>query len=473
MASTSHAARAGGVAALPPSAGGLSRTRRRLGFALSLVGLPVLTAASVAVRDVLSLASLLLIYLLAVVVVAVVGGIVPAVLAAIASFLLANWFLTPPYYTLVVASADQAIELVVFVVVAVLVSVTVDLGARHRVSAERNRSEALLLSRLSATEVGGSSVDMLLEQIREIFGMTSVALVKQADTKHPVASVGPEAEGEPSLVVPTVHDLAILTHGPELLGADSRLLEALAGTTARVYEEQLLSKEAERAHQLAETDKVRSALLAAVSHDLRTPLSGIKLAVSTLRQTDLTLPDAERAELLASIETATDRLTDLIANLLAMSRIQAGALSVHLSPVALDEVIPRTLRKLGKGSGSVTVNLPTQLPLVNTDPVLLEGVMSNLTANALRYSPHVEIGAAATSNTSVEVRVVDHGPGVPQTQWEEMFLPFQRLGDHTGEGVGLGLAIARGFVQAIGATLTPGHTPGGGLTMIVDLPVAT
>ena len=156
-----------------------------------------------------------------------------------------------------------------------------------------------------------------------------------------------------------------------------------------------------------------------------------------------------------------------------MSRIQAGALSVHLSPVALDEVIPRTLRKLGKGSGSVTVNLPTQLPLVNTDPVLLEGVMSNLTANALRYSPHVEIGAAATSNTSVEVRVVDHGPGVPQTQWEEMFHPFQRLGDHTGEGVGLGLAIARGFVQAIGATLTPGHTPGGGLTMIVDLPVAT
>ena len=238
---------------------------------MALVGLPAVTAASVAVRDVLSLASLLLIYLLAVVVVAAIGGTVPAVLAAIASFLLANWFLTPPYYTFVVASADQAIELVVFVVIAVLVSVTVDVGARHRVSAERNRSEALLLSRLSATEVGGSSVNMLLEKIREIFGMTSVALVKQTDTKHPVAAVGPEAEGEPSLVVPTAHDLAILTHGRELLGADSRLLEALAGTTALVYEEERLSQEAERAHQLAETDKVRSALLTAVSHDLRTP----------------------------------------------------------------------------------------------------------------------------------------------------------------------------------------------------------
>ena len=344
MASMSHAARASGVTALPPSAGGLSRSRRRLGFALSLVGFPALTAASVAVRDVVSLASLLLIYLLAVVVVAVIGGTVPAVLAAIMSFLLANWFLTPPYNTFVVESADQAIELVVFVVIAVLVSVTVDVGARNRVSSERNRSEALLLSRLSDTEVGGSSVDMLLEQIRKIFGMTSVALVKQSDPKRLLASVGPGADGEPGLVVPTVHELAILTHGPELIGADSRLLEALAGTTARVFEEQRLSKEAERARQLAETDKVRSALLAAVSHDLRTPLSGIKVAVSTLRQTDVTVPDAEQAELLASIETATDRLTDMISNLLAMSRIQAGALSIHLSPVALDEVVARTIR---------------------------------------------------------------------------------------------------------------------------------
>jgi two-component system, OmpR family, sensor histidine kinase KdpD len=468
----SHAGRAGGDSSLPPSAGGLSRARRRLGFALSLVGLPALTAASVAVRDVVSLASLLLIYLLAVVVVAVVGGTVPAVLAAIASFLLANWFLTPPYYTFVVESADQAIELVVFVVIAVLVSVTVDVGARNRVRAERNRSEALLLSRLSATEVGGSTVDMLLEQIREIFGMTSVALVKQSDPKNLLASVGPEADDEPSLVVPTVHELAILTHGPELLGADFRLLEALAGTTARAYEEQRLSREAERAHQLAETDKVRSALLAAVSHDLRTPLSGIKLAASTLQQTDLTLPNAERAELLASIETAADRLTDLISSLLAMSRIQAGALSVHVSPVALDDVIPRAIRNAGKGSESITVNLPTGLPPVHADPVLLEGVISNLITNALHYSRHVEIDAATISSTSVDVEVVDHGPGVPETRWEEMFLPFQRLGDHTGEGVGLGLAIARGFVQAMGGTLTPHHTPGGGLTMTVRLPAS-
>jgi K+-sensing histidine kinase KdpD len=325
---------------------------------------------------------------------------------------------------------------------------------------------------LSATEVGGSSVDMLLDQIRETFGMTSVALVKQSEPQQLLASVGPEAAGEPSVIVATVHGLAILTYGPELLGADTRLLEALAGTTARVYEEERLSREAERADQLAETDKVRSALLAAVSHDLRTPLAGIKLAVSTLRQTDVTLPDDARTELLASIEAATDRLTELITRLLAMSRIQAGALSVNLSPVALDDVIPRTIRNIGKGSESLNVNLPAGLPAVYADPVLLEDVMSNLITNALRYSEHVQIHAATTDRTSVDVNVIDHGPGVSQTRWEEMFLPFQRLDDHTGEGIGLGLAIARGFAHAMGAELTPKQTPGGGLTMTVSLPAA-
>ena len=473
MASTSQPTRGDGVATLPPSAGGLSRSRRRLGLALSLLGPPALTAILVAARDVVSLSSLLLIYLLAVVVVAVVGGTVPAVLAGIASFLLANWFLTPPYYTFVVESADQAIELVAFVVIAVLVSLTVDLGARYRVSAERNRSEAMLLSRLSTIEVGASSVDVLLQEIRQVFGMTSVALVSQSDPKHRLASVGPETTDEPSLVVPTVHELAVVTHGPELFGADSRLLEALAGTAARVFVEHRLSVEADRARQLAETDKVRSALLAAVSHDLRTPLSGIKVAVSTLRQTDVALSQEERTELLASIETATDRLSDLISSLLTMSRIQAGALSVQLTPVGLDEVVARAIRNLGKDRQSVSVEVSAELPPVRADPVLLEVVISNLTLNARRFSALVEIQAAATSNGSVELKVVDHGPGVPEARWEEMFLPFQRLGDQGGGGVGLGLAIARGFVHAMGGSLTPEQTPGGGLTMTLCLPTAT
>lgn len=457
---------------MPPAAGGLSRTRRRLGFALALVGLPVLTAVLIVLRDQASLESLLLIYLLVVVIVAVIGGIAPAVLAAISSFLLANWFLTPPYYTFTVASADRAVELVVFVVIAVLVSVAVDIGARHQVTAERNRSEAVLLSRLSALEIGGSTVEPLLEQIRNLFAMTGVALVRQSDPTEVVASVGPVPQTKPSLQVATLGGLAMIAHGPELLGADRRVLEALAGTAARVYEERRLSSEAEHARQLAETDRVRSAMLAAVSHDLRTPLAGIKVAVSTLRQTDVALTDIERAELLASIETATDRLTDLISRLLSMSRIQAGALSVQPSVVLVDDVVSRSLRNLGPDQKSITVDVPDDLPAVNVDAVLLVDVITNLVDNALRFSSRVEIAAATAGRDRVELNVIDHGPGVPESRWEEMFLPFQRLDDHTSQGVGLGLAIARGFAQAVGATLTPAHTPGGGLTMTISLPVA-
>jgi K+-sensing histidine kinase KdpD len=457
---------------LPPAAGGLSRSRRRLGFALALVGLPVLTAVLIVLREQASLETLLLIYLLVVVVVAVTGGIGPALLAAISSFLLANWFLTAPYYTFAVESADRAVELLVFVVIAVLVSVAVDVGARHRVTAERNRSEAVLLSRLSAIEIGSSSVESLLEQIRNLFGMTSVALVRQSDPKRVLASVGPVPQTKPSLQVATMGGLAMIAHGPELLGADRRVLEALAGTAARINEERRLSSEAEQARQLAETDRVRSALLAAVSHDLRTPLAGAKAAVSTLRQTDVVLTDAERAELLASIENDADRLTDLISRLLTMSRIQAGALSVHPSVVLLDDVVGRTLRNLSPDPKSVTVEVPDDLPAVQTDSVLLENVITNLLDNALRFSSRVEIAASATGEERVQLTVIDHGPGVPESRWEEMFLPFQRLDDHASRGVGLGLAIARDFAQATGVTLTPAQTPGGGLTMTISLPVA-
>jgi K+-sensing histidine kinase KdpD len=472
MASIGPAEPGNGPRALPPAGAGLSRTRRRLGFGLVLVGLPLLTAALILLRDRASLETLLLIYLLAVVIVAVLGGVAPAVLAAIASFLLANWFLTRPYYTFAVESADRAVELAVFVVIAVVVSLVVDVGARHRASAERNRSEALLLSRLSAVELGGSSVERVLEQVRNLFGMTGVALVRQSDPSEVVASVGPTSPGEPSLQVATAGGLAMIGYGPELLGADRHVLEALAGMAARVFEEHHLRNEAQRAEQLVETDRVRSAVLAAVGHDLRTPLAGMKVAVSTLRQTDVVLTDAERDELLASIESDTDRLTDLISRLMAMSRIQAGALSVHPSVVLVDEVVGRSLRDLGQDHSSVTVDIPDDLPSVHVDSVLLEEVVTNLLGNALRFSSRVEIAAAAVDEEQVVLRIVDHGPGVPEERWEEMFLPFQRLDDHTPSGVGLGLAIARGFTQAMGATLTPGQTPGGGLTMTISLPVA-
>lgn len=453
-------------------AAGLTRSRRRLGLALCVLGLPFLTAVLLAVRDRIGLDSVLLVYLLAVVVVAAVGGLGPALTAAVGSFLLANWFLTPPYYTFRVEGSDQLVELVVFVVVAALVSVIVEVGGRNRVVAERNRMEAGLLSRLASSEVGTATPEQVLEQVRDVFELTGVDLVGPGGGV--LAAVGDRAAADRSLAVSTNAGLVLRGYGPRRFAEDSRLLRTLAETAARCAEEQRLAQEATRAEQLAATDRVRAALLAAVSHDLRTPLSGIKAAVSSLRQDDVAWTAEQTEQLLASIEESTDRLAAVIANLLDLSRIQAGAVSVHPTAIAVDEVVGRAL--LGVDAVAVDVDVPEDLPVVLADAGLLERILVNLVANATRYTPpHERIAVRAKPDHAghVQLDVVDHGPGVPREHWGEMFAPFQRLGDReTRSGLGIGLAIARGFSEAMNACLGPAETPGGGLTMRLLLPVA-
>lgn len=474
------------IRALPPTAGGLSRSRRWAGALVGGLGLPLLTIAMTSVRSSLAIESFLLIYLLAVVVVAVVGGIVAALLAAVASFLLVNWYLTPPYHTLAVENRDAAVDLIVFVLAAVLVSVTVELGARNREAAERTRIESRLISQLSGAEISGASLVAVLEQVRGLFGMSTVALVDPARGDHPLASVGPPPTERPTLTVVATSGLKLTAYGPQVFAEDRRLLGVLAAMASRAWEGQQLSEQAARAHQLAQTDRVRSALLAAVSHDLRTPLAGIKVAVSSLRQEDVSWTEEEQRELLLTVEESTDRLTDLISNLLAMSRIQAGAVSVQIAPVALDEVVARAL--LGSAA-NVTVDVPEDLPLVQADAGLLERVVANLVDNARRFSPrgvpvrvHAEPPPATHKSdhkvvggpeARVRLHVTDHGPGIAASQWDSLFAPFQRVGDHDATaGLGLGLAIAQGFTQAMNAQLEPSDTPGGGLTMTITLPVA-
>jgi len=460
---------------LPPTTGGLSSSRRMIGLALVVVGLPALTAVLVLARDTLSLGTLLLLYLLTVVIVAVIGGTLPAVLAAVASFLLANWYLTPPYHTFVVEQRDSVISLVVFVFGALVVSVTVDAAARHRVSAARTRAEVELLTRFTAEPVTETSLPVVLEQVRGLFGMTTVALVKHdVHGDQVVAIVGPPMEGTPALFVDINPGLSLVAAGPRLFAEDRQLLTRLADTAARAWEGQDLAEQAARAKQLAEIDRLRSALLAAVSHDLRTPLAGVKAAVTSLRQRDVSWTREEQDELLETIEGSADRLDDLITNLLAMSRLQAGALSVEVQPVALDGVVAQAL--LDVRDDQIDIDVPDDLPSVMADPGLLERVVANLVGNARRHTPprnRVEIRAGAREDSAVCLRVIDHGPGVPRRHWESIFAPFQRLDDRSSEGsVGLGLAIARGFAEAMNGELTPSETPGGGLTMTVTLPRA-
>jgi two-component system sensor histidine kinase KdpD len=244
---------------------------------------------------------------------------------------------------------------------------------------------------------------------------------------------------------------------------------ARAAAARHGLEARLLALEAARADELAEVDRLRTALLAAVGHDLRTPLASIKAAASSLRLPDVDFTPAQEAELVATIDESADRLDDLVANLLAVSRLQAGVLSVQARPVAVDEVVARALLHADPGR-LVSVDIADDLPLALVDPGLLERVVANLVANALRETKNVTVRGSAGSN-QVTVSVIDHGPGIAAGDLSRAFEPFQRLDDRTNEhGLGVGLAIARGFTEAMGGTLTPSQTAGGGLTMTVALP---
>lgn len=452
---------------------GVSPRRIWWGLATAGGGLAGLTALLAPARSTVSLASIALLYLVPVVVAATVGGVWPALAAAVGADLLVNFYFIPPYHTFDVESRNQVLALVVYVLVATAVSVAVEVAARQRERAARRDVEATLLAAASAEPVAEQSLTRLLDQVRQTFAMTAVALLESGPTgEHSVAVVGQPPPGRPVLSAPAGDGLRLAAWGPEIFAEDRRTLARLATAAARTLEAQRLAGQAARAEDLAEIDRLRAALLAAVGHDLRTPLAGIKAAASSLRQRDVRLPAEAQAELLATIEESTDRLDALVDNLLSMSRLQAGILSVHPQPVALDAVVAQALLHMPPGGATVEVDVPDDLPLVHADGGLLERVVANLVANARAAGPPdrpIRLHGEAAGE-QVRLHVIDHGPGVPAGDRERIFEPFQRLHDRTASGgLGLGLAIARGFARAMEATVVPTETPGGGLTMTVTL----
>jgi two-component system sensor histidine kinase KdpD len=439
------------------------------GIVVCCAGLAVVTVVLLPARGDLSLAAVALLFLVPVLAAAVTGGLWPALAGAVAADVLVNFLFVPPYHTLRVDSVTNVVVLVVYLLVAVTVAVAVDVAAQQRATAARRGAEAKLLARISAAPAVAGSVTDLLSQIRATYGMETVALL---DGDQSVDRVGPDPSGPPALVVDASAGLRLAAWGPPVFAEDRGTLSRLAAAAARLRENQRLADEAARARELAEIDRLRAALLNAVGHDLRTPLAGIKAAVSSLRQPDIDWAPADRAELLATVEESTDRLVALVENLLSLSRLQAGVLSAAPRPIALDAVVAQALLHTA-GGAAVDVDVPDDLPLALADPGLVERVLANLLANAVTASAPDKVrmeGRAAGGRLCL--RVIDHGPGLPAADRDRLFAPFQRLDDRGGAGLGLGLAIARGFTEAMSGTLTPSDTPGGGLTMTVELPAA-
>jgi two-component system, OmpR family, sensor histidine kinase KdpD len=472
--------------------GGLSLGRRAAGFILSTAALPSLTWLLLALDSDLSLSTDIVAFLILVVVVALVGGLVPALLAAVGGFLLLNYFFTPPVQTFSVAKREDLVALFAFLVVAVSLSTVVDAAARRTREASQARAEAATLFTLAGSVLRGSRpLPALLEQVRETFALNAATLLE----RRPEAHAGPDLEhsneawtvvacvGSPICLAPGDGDAEVqvdesytlVLSGHSLAAEDRRVLEAFAAQATVALRQERLEKVAATAGSLAEVDRVRTALLSAVSHDLRTPLASAKAAVGTLRMSDLTLSEEDRTELLATAEESLDRLSGLVENLLDMSRLQAGALALAIQPIDVADVISAAMTSLGPVASDVLIRVPEETPEVQADPALLERAIANLVQNAVRHSPAggpPQITASAYG-TAVEIRVIDSGPGVPETDWDQIFLPFQRLGDRDNTaGVGLGLALSRGLVEAMSGTLSPETTPGGGLTMTISLPAA-
>jgi two-component system, OmpR family, sensor histidine kinase KdpD len=457
----------------------LSRRRQLSGLALALLALPLLTLLLNGTTGSLSLEGEVLIYLLAVVVIAIVGGVVVAVFAAIAAALLINYYFVEPLHTLSVRHADQAVALGVFVAVAVAVSVLVEIAARRARAAEQARAQAETLSELAGADLDEHETLLgILDRARRTFNMQTITLKLRDHVDGSWADVeqsgwaARDNEAPVRFDVPITNDLRLVGRGPALFAEDQRVLQAFAAAAQTAFEGRRLAAEAQQGRELATVDRQRTALLAAVGHDLRTPLAGIKASVSTLRQDDLEVSKTERDELLAAIEDSADRLDAVVVNLLDASRLQAGELTVRAQPVSLDELVAAALLALPGASEHVAVEVPEELPLVNADPGLLERALVNVIDNALRHGGGpVEVHAiAVTDNAKLEI--VDHGPGVAADQRERLFAPFQRLDDGGKPGVGLGLSVARGFVEAMGGAMVADQTSGGGLTMRMRLPLA-
>ena len=426
----------------------------------------------------LGLSTDVVLFFLATVISALVGGLGPALLAAVASGLLLNFFLTPPLYTFTISERENVITLVAMVLVAVLVALVVDRAARRAQQAAQARAEAALLASFSRTVLNRSDpLPRLLDKIREAFGLTTVAILQRQNDRWVVsACAGPADCARPEQAdvdVAVEPDIHLIGHGRALAAAERRLLDAVAGQALLALRNQQFAAEAAETRRRADATELRTALLSAVGHDLRTPLASIKAAAGSLRDPHLRLSDDDRGELAATIEESADRLTGVVNNLLDSSRIATGAVTPELQPVHYDEVAQLALRGLD-GTDRVRIEIDERLPEVLADPGLLERVVANIVDNALRHGRGCPVTLRGSAHADrVELRIVDTGPGVPRGQSDRLFAPFQRLGDRQPGGLGLGLSVARGFTEAMGGTLTADDTPGGGLTIAVSLPSAT
>ncbi len=428
-------------------------------------------------------------FFVGVLLVGLLGGVAPAILSAVLSGLLLNYYLIAPRHSFTIAEPNAAVTELVLLMIAVAVAVLVDGATKRTREARRASQEAELLTLFAGSVLRGADLETLLERVRETYSQRAVSMLREPSEEdrasgkksYVVACVGKDpcvtVDSADTAIEVGDDEFWMLLAGRKLAARDRRVLSAVARQAVGLIRQGELADEASRAAAIMRADELRRSLLSAVSHDLRTPLAAAKVAVSSLRAEDVAFSPEDTAELLATIEESIDQLTALVGNLLDSSRLAAGVVRPDLRRVYLEETVQRALVSIGKGatgfyrSAIDRVKVDVGDAVLMADAGLLERVFANLIDNALRYAPNcvVRVNAGRVGDR-VLINVVDEGPGIPKGAEDQIFESFQRMGDHDNTtGVGLGMSVARGFVEAMGGTIQAGDTPGGGLTVMVDL----
>ncbi|MFA7265614.1 MAG: ATP-binding protein [Candidatus Nanopelagicales bacterium] len=463
----------------------LSRRRRLIGVLLAVLT-PALIGLVLAPIDTdydLSLA--LLAMLVPVIGCTLVGGIVAAITASVTSTFLINWFFVEPLYSFDIAAPENFIALVLFILVGCTLAIVVDrsIALASEAAIRRAEAEALMDLSMGVLSRQKNSISGLLKQACESFSLQGAAIFERGDSHQQFRVI--ESVGDVRIASPERADVAVDAGGGLVLAASGgaltlsqrRILTVYAAQAVSLLERDRLVAKAADATRLRETENARRALLATISHDLRTPIAGIKAALSTLADEQLTLTDEDRRLLLVGAEQGANRLSSLVTNLLDMNRLQAGAVRPLEKPTLVEEVVQKAIG--GLSESQVISEVGEDLPVIYTDPALLERILANIIENAARQrSDGIAVRVVAGEITEpirrVDIRVVDRGPGVTADQQRAIFEPFLRSGDQKAAeagGVGLGLAVAAGLASLIAAEIDVEDTPGGGLTMVVSVPV--
>lgn len=479
IVASSEERREGATGASSSAPSYLGAGRRALGWALAAGAPPLVTLALLRLNPGSDyLGAVLLGYLTIVVFAALAGGLRPAILAVLSGSLLVNWFLTTPEHTLTITEPESLISIVFFLIVAVSVAWVVDVAARRTHQAQHRQNQAIILGDLARGALHeGDDLPSLLRHIQQTFSLDRVDIQRRSPGSHQWVTLESTAERGLGDAWDPGRDghvelgpfLRLILAGRDITPEQIAMIEAHGARITALMDRQEIDAARRAAAALATSNRVGSALLAAVSHDLRTPLASIKAAVSGLLLDDVPLPAQARTALIESIEESADRLETVVGNLLDMSRLNSGSIAVHRRPLRPAEVIAAAVQEQPEHRAEVHLEITPALPPILGDHGLLQRCLVNLLRNAFTHGAAPVVVRARAAEDSVEIQVIDHGPGIPAAQRDTLFTPFLNRND-TGTGLGLGLAVVQGFTEAMRGTIRVSDTPGGGTTMTLLLP---